>query len=130
MEGQVKRILLVDDLNIDVMLTRLALETYTAGLEVVSAGDGEEAYDMLQTGRFDLLLLDIKMPRVDGFELMERLQSLPRAAPPVMVVSGSGLAADRARAKALGAIEYVQKAVDYSSFKEELKCALQRIGLV
>ena len=125
-----KRILLVDDLNIDVMLTRLALEGIAPGSQVVTASDGDEAYGLLLGGHFDLLLLDIKMPKVDGFELMERLQHSPHAPARVVVVSGSGLLADRTRATELGAGEYIQKAVDYSRFKVELKAALQRIGFL
>jgi CheY-like chemotaxis protein len=124
-----KKILLVDDLGIDVMLTRMALEGYRAGYRIAVASDGEEAYRMVTDDQFDLLLVDIKMPRVDGFELLERLNADDRQRIPAIVLSGSGLAADRARARALGAIDYLQKPVDYSLFKEELKATLERHGL-
>lgn len=124
-----KKILVVDDLGIDLMLTRLALERCGFPHRLVTAGDGEEAYRLAQEDRFDLLLLDIKMPRVDGFELLEKLRAQPGGHQlPVIVVSGSGLEADRRRADELGAIEYIQKAVDYGSFKEELGAALKRHG--
>lgn len=121
-----KRILLVDDLGIDVMLTRMALDEHGAPYEITVARDGEEAFAALAQGGFDLALLDIKMPRVDGFELLERLRARPPEGLAVIMLSGSGLAADRERAHALGALDYVQKAVDYASFKRELKAALQR----
>jgi CheY-like chemotaxis protein len=128
-----KKILLVDDLGIDVMLTRMALEGYRAGYRIAVANDGEEAYRMVTDDQFDLLLVDIKMPRVDGFELLERLNADDGAdgarRVPAIILSGSGLAADRARARALGAIDYLQKPVDYSLFKEELKATLERHGL-
>jgi CheY-like chemotaxis protein len=124
-----KKILLVDDLGIDVMLTRMALEGYRAGYRIAVANDGEEAYRMVTDDQFDLLLVDIKMPRVDGFELLERLNADDRKRVPAIVLSGSGLAADRARARALGAIDYLQKPVDYGVFKEELKATLERHGL-
>ncbi len=123
-----KKILVVDDLGIDVMLTRLALERCGFAHEVVIAGDGEQAYRLAQQDRFDLLLLDIKMPRVDGFELLEKLRAGDGVQVPVIVVSGSGLQADRLRASELGVVEYVQKAVDYGTFKEELGAALKRHG--
>jgi len=123
-----KNILLVDDLGIDVMLTRLALQEFAFDHELVVAGDGAQAYEMLREQRFDLLLLDIKMPQVDGFELLARLRTESLGGMPVIVVSGSGLAADRERAQALGVDDYVQKAVDYSGFKRELKAALVRQG--
>jgi len=121
-----KNILLVDDLGIDVMLTRLALQEFAFDHQLVVAGDGAEALDIIRQQRFDLLLLDIKMPQVDGFELLARLRAEALADMPVIIVSGSGLAADRARAEALGVDDYVQKAVDYGGFKRDLKAALVR----
>jgi len=123
-----KNILLVDDLGIDVMLTRLALQEFTFDHQLVVASDGAEAYEVMREQRFDLLLLDIKMPQVDGFELLARLRAEALAGMPVIVVSGSGLASDRERAQALGVDDYVQKAVDYAGFKRELKAALVRQG--
>jgi CheY-like chemotaxis protein len=123
-----KNILLVDDLGIDVMLTRLALQEFAFDHQLVVANDGAQAFEMIRGQRFDLLLLDIKMPQVDGFELLARLRTEALAMMPVIVVSGSGLASDRARAEALGVDDYVQKAVDYSGFKRELKAALVRQG--
>jgi len=123
-----KNILLVDDLGIDVMLTRLALQEFAFDHELVVASDGAEAFEMIRDQRFDLLLLDIKMPQVDGFELLARLRAESLAGMPVIVVSGSGLAADRERAQALGVDDYVQKAIDYTGFKRELKAALVRQG--
>jgi len=123
-----KNILLVDDLGIDVMLTRLALQEFAFDHQLVVASDGAEAFEIIRQQRFDLLLLDIKMPQVDGFELLARLRAEALAGMPVIVVSGSGLAADRERAQALGVDDYVQKAVDYTGFKRELKAALVRQG--
>jgi len=123
-----KNILLVDDLGIDVMLTRLALQEFAFDHQLVVASDGAKAFEIMREQRFDLLLLDIKMPQVDGFELLARLRADSLAAMPVIVVSGSGLASDRERAQALGVDDYVQKAVDYTGFKRELKAALVRQG--
>lgn len=127
-----KNILLVDDLGIDLMLTQLALEQYGGAgrVGVAAATDGEDAYRMIEAGGFDLVLLDIKMPRVDGFELLERLRANAVRHAPVIILSGSGLAADRQRAAALGAIDYIQKAVDYTAFKRELAATLDRHGLL
>jgi CheY-like chemotaxis protein len=124
-----KKILLVDDLGIDLMLTRMALEGYRAAYQIVVAHDGEEAYGLIRDDDFDLLLVDIKMPRVDGFELLERLNADGDPRIPAIILSGSGLAADRARAQQVGAIDYIQKPVDYGVFKEELKATLERHGL-
>jgi len=123
-----KNILLVDDLGIDVMLTQLALQEFAFDHQLLVAGDGEEAFDIIRRQHVDLMLLDIKMPRVDGFELLTRLRKESLGEMPVIIVSGSGLAADRSRAEALGVDDYVQKAVDYGGFKRDLKAALERQG--
>lgn len=121
------KVLLVDDLLLDVALTRRAMEDCDIAHRIVVAGDGEEAYRLQGEMSFDLLLLDIKMPRVDGFELMQRLRE--RAARlPVIVLSGSDLQNDRERAASLGAIEYVHKSIDYMEFRRALKAALGRHG--
>lgn len=127
-----KKILLVDDLGIDLMLTRMALEGFGLDVRIVTAGDGEEAYRLVKDDEFDLLILDVKMPRVDGFELLERLNADARASAnanahaPVIILSGSGLDKDRLRAFELGALDYIQKPVDFGVFKEELKATLER----
>lgn len=122
------RILLVDDLPLDVILTRRALEGCDLPHDIVVAGDGEQAWQLAGERRFDLLLLDLKMPRVDGFELLQRLRTRAAGRLPAIVLSGSSLAADRARADDLGAIEYVHKALDYEEFRHGLKAALGRHG--
>jgi len=123
-----KRILLVDDLLLDVLLTRRALEDCIVPHSIDVASDGEEAWRLVGERDFDLLLLDIKMPRVDGFELLERLRTRAGTPVPAIVLSGSTLAADRLRADALGAIEFVHKALDYGEFRDGLKAALRRHG--
>lgn len=121
-------VLLVDDLMLDVALTRRAMEECDIQHRIVVAGDGEEAGRLAGEAAFDLLLVDIKMPRVDGFELMQRLRERAGRSLPVIVLSGSALLADRARAAELGAIEYVHKAVDFGEFRHALKSALGRHG--
>lgn len=122
------KVLLVDDLLLDVALTRRAMEDCAVAHRIVVAGDGEEGCRLAEEMPFDLLMLDIKMPRVDGFELMQRLRGRAARALPVIVLSGSDLERDRARAAALGAIEYVHKSVDYTEFRHALKGALGRHG--
>jgi len=124
-----KKILLVDDLGIDVLLTRLAIEEMRFPHQLTVARDGEEAFALATGERFDLLILDIKMPRVDGFEFLARWRAHDGSDAPVVIVSGSGLDADRRRAQELNAAAYIQKAVDFSAFKAELKATLQRLKI-
>lgn len=126
-----KKILLVEDLGIDVLLTRLAIEEMRFAHQLTVAHDGEEAFALATGERFDLLLLDIKMPRVDGFEFLARWRAHAQspADVPVVIVSGSGLDADRLRAQELGAAAYIQKAVDFGAFKAELGSTLRRLAI-
>lgn len=121
-------VLLVHDLMLDVVLTRRAMEECRIAHRIVVAADGEEAERLSGEAAFDLLLVDIKMPRVDGFELMQRLRERAGRPLPVIVLSGSALFPDRARAAELGAIEYVHKALDFGEFRHALKAALGRHG--
>jgi len=122
------KILLVDDAMVDVMLTTIALESCSVPHTLRVARDGEEAYIALQETPIDLLLLDIKMPKVNGFDLLEKLRTSHQIAIPTIMLSGSGLQSDRKRARELGAIEFIQKAVDFSAFKAELMTAMNKHG--
>jgi len=72
--------------------TRLAMSKLIrqAGAEVVTARDGEEALGYLLTQRFDVLLTDLRMPVMDGFELLNRCQQLPDSHRPKRIVAISG----------------------------------------
>ena len=122
------KILLVDDATVDVMLTTIALEDCCIPYKLSVARDGEEAYEILTNQPVDLLLLDIKMPKVNGFDLLRRLRDTSRVAP-TSVLSGSGLQTDRAQARDLGAVQFIQKAVDFSAFKMELREAVVKHGV-
>ena len=125
-----KKILIVDDLLFDFVLTRRALQDCAIVDQIAVAEDGVEALKQLRIANYDLILLDIKMPRVSGFELLEQLRAKGNLSAPVFVLFGSNLLADRERADALGAAQYVHKFLDYSEFRLNLKQALARHGFV
>jgi len=72
--------------------TRLAMGRLIrqAGAEVVTARDGEEALGYLLTQRFDVLLTDLRMPVMDGFELMQHAMKLPETHRPTRIIAISG----------------------------------------
>lgn len=124
-----KKVLLIDDHLLDITLTRQALSDCSIPHKMIASLDGAEGLTQLKRGDFDVVILDLKMPRVDGFEVLEAMRRMPELAKlPVIVLSGSNLQADRDRARDLGAVEYVQKALDFQEFKLELKSALSRHG--
>ena len=72
--------------------TRMAMSRLIrqAGADVTTARDGEEGLGYLLTQRFDVLLTDLRMPRMDGFELLQHAQTLPESHRPGRVIAISG----------------------------------------
>jgi DNA-binding response OmpR family regulator len=102
----VSRILIVDDEPDILLMLRVALEA--AGHVTALAADGESAVRRLSREDFDLMLLDVMMPVMDGWGVLEALGGLP-APPRVIVVSARTTAGDVARAVDLGATDYIHK---------------------
>lgn len=131
-----KVILLVEDNADDEALTRRALKKNNIGNELVVARDGVEAIDYLfgtgvHAGRGTvasptLILLDLKLPRVDGLEVLRRLRDDPRTRVlPVVVLTSSKEEQDLVRSYRLGANSYIRKPVDFKQFTE----AVRQLGL-
>lgn len=125
-------ILLVDDSQEDVDLTLHALRAENLANHVFVARDGEEALDFLfctgpYAGRsFDhppkLVLLDLKMPKIDGMQVLKRVKSDPRTRTiPVVLMTSSREERDMVSGYELGANSYVQKPVDFDEFRKAVK---------
>jgi DNA-binding response OmpR family regulator len=102
------RILVVDD-NADV---RLALATILkdAGHEVLEAEDGEQVFDLVIAEVPELVLLDLMMPRVSGFDALATLKADTRTSQvPGIMVTAKGRPEDMAMVRSLGAVEYITK---------------------
>lgn len=120
-------ILLVEDNPDDAELTRLAFEEGNVLNPVVIAKDGEEALRCLFGEASDIcpdheflpgvILLDLKLPKVDGLEVLRRIRTTPRTSClPVVVLTSSKEEEDIVRSYSLGANAYVRKPVDYHEF--------------
>ncbi len=80
------------------------------GFEVRAAADGQEGLDVAQAWQPDVITLDVVMPRLGGFETVERLREGPATAHiPVVIVTGRAQADDRARGERLGVDAYLTK---------------------
>ncbi len=116
------RILIVDDEEVDRELARRSLSTIE-DLETVDARNGEEALALLaQGGSYDLILTDLRMPRLDGLELVKRLSAADGAAPVVLMTS-KGSERIAVRALEAGAADYVPK----RAMKAELRRVVERV---
>lgn len=131
-----KVILLTEDNPDDVQLTLRALKKSKILNEVIVAQDGVEALDYLfGTGKYagrdtkilpQVVLLDLKMPKMDGLEVLQRIRSDARTKLlPVVVLTTSSEDRDRVESYKLGANSYVRKPVDFNQFAE----AVNQLGL-
>lgn len=126
-----KRILLVEDAAKDVELTCAVLEEQKLKHDLVVARDGGEALDYLyRRGKFsargpgnpDVVLLDIKMPRVNGLEVLQRIKADPQLhSIPVVMLTSSREEKDVKSSYAMGANAYVVKPVNFNEFAEALR---------
>ena len=128
---ELKRILLAEDDPNDVELTLTALAEYNLANEVYVVRDGVEALDyLLRRGTFAnrppgdpvVMFLDIKMPKIDGVEVLRQIKSDPRLRlMPVVVLTSSREERDVAESYRLGANAYVVKPVDFYAFVKAVK---------
>ena len=126
-----KRILLAEDNENDVELTLAALEEHHLANEVVVVRDGAEALDYLfHRGKYAdhpnglpvVVLLDLKMPKVDGLEVLRHMREDPvLKMVPVVMVTSSREEQDLVRSYQYGVNAYVVKPVDFTKFVESVK---------
>ena len=102
-----RRVLVVDDdvSILELVSTRLTL----AGYIVLTARNGVEALSRLSERRYEGMVLDLNMPEMDGFGVLECIADLPYPAPPTLVLTASHNSADVQRAVKLGARDYLSK---------------------
>jgi len=130
------QILLVEDNPLDLKLTLHALRVEKLGNDIQVARDGEEALDFLFCrGRFTdrsfdhpprLVLLDLKLPKVDGLEVLRAVKGDPRThAIPVVILTSSREERDLVESYRLGVNAYIQKPVEFDAFRQ----AVKQVGL-
>lgn len=118
-------VLVVDDTeaNVDMLVEALG-DLY----DVMVAMDGEETLEMVAEERPDLILLDIMMPDMDGFEVCERLKADAAFRDiPVIFLTGRSDPEDRERGMAMGAIDYIIKPFDIPDVQDRVRTHLEKI---
>jgi len=106
MVNNIKKILIAEDEK--AISKALVLKLNHAGFIALPAYDGEETLAMLAKDKYDLVLLDLMMPKVDGFSVLTQMQAQGIKVP-VIITSNLGQEEDIKRAKSLGAIDYYVK---------------------
>lgn len=115
------RILIVDDEKPIRNLIRISLSN--AGYQCDTAEDGNEALEKIDAGSYDLILLDIMLPEVDGFELMEYIRPLGI---PVIFLTAKNAVTDRVKGLRMGAEDYVVKPFEIAELIARVEVVLRR----
>jgi len=120
-----KRILLVDDEEALVKAVEIILKH--AGYEVAIAYDGCEALEKVQTEKPDLILLDVSMPKMDGYQALERLKGSSQTETiPVIMLTARSQSGDVSKAVALGVADYVVKPFDHGVLLQKMNDVLKK----
>jgi DNA-binding response OmpR family regulator len=124
MMAAMTKVLVVDDEP----MVREVLARYleAEGFGVVTAGDGVEALDRFGESMPDLVLLDLMLPRIDGFEVFDRMRTLGRV--PVIMLTARGEETDRVVGLDLGADDYVTKPFSPREVVARVRAVLRRTG--
>ena len=125
MASQAPRILLVDDEQSVQKLLTFPLRK--DGYDVVPAATGQEALDRFRDGEFDLVVLDIMLPQVDGFEVCRQLRA--RSAVPIIMLTAKAEEFDKVLGLELGADDYITKPFSMREFRSRVKAVLRRADL-
>ena len=125
MSGQTPRILLVDDEQSVQELLSFPLRK--DGYEVVQAGDGKEALELFRESRFDLVVLDVMMPKMDGLECCRRLRS--KSSVPIIMLTARSEEVDKIVGLELGADDYITKPFSVREFRSRVKALLRRSAM-
>jgi DNA-binding response OmpR family regulator len=117
--------LLVDDEHSVQKL--LAYPLRKEGYEVVSALDGREALDRLRDDEFDLVVLDVMLPKVDGFDVCRQIRA--SSAVPIIMLTAKAEEIDKVLGLELGADDYITKPFSVREFRSRVKAVLRRAEL-
>jgi DNA-binding response OmpR family regulator len=120
------RILLVDDEQS--VQTLLSYPLRKDGYHVTSALDGREALERFSEGRFDLVILDLMLPKLDGVEVCRQLRRQSQV--PIIMLTAKGSETDKVAGLEVGADDYITKPFSLREFRSRVKAALRRSRMV
>ena len=118
------KILVVDDERVMVKGIKFNLEN--EGYQVDTGSDGEEAVDKARTGQFDLIILDLMMPKIDGLQACMKIREFSNV--PVIMLTAKGEDADKIIGFECGADDYITKPFNILELKARIRALLRRAG--
>ena len=121
------RILIVDDEPDVIESVRLGFELQWREVEVLGAADGETALDLVEQEHPDIVLLDIGLPDIDGFEVLRRIRAFSDT--PVVMLTARDDAMDKVKGLELGADDYVTKPFNHLELMARVRAVLRRLSM-
>ena len=119
-----KKVLVVDDEKLIVKGLRFSLEQ--DGMEVDCAYDGEEALEYARSKEYDIVLLDVMLPKVDGFEVCQQIREFSNM--PIVMLTAKGDDMDKILGLEYGADDYITKPFNILEIKARIKAIMRRTG--
>ena len=119
-----RKVLVVDDEKLIVKGIRFSLEQ--DGMEVDCAYDGEEALDMAKEKKYDIILLDLMLPKMDGFEVCQQIREFSNV--PIVMLTAKGEDMDKILGLEYGADDYITKPFNILEVKARIKAIMRRAG--
>lgn len=126
MDAKVRILLVEDDNNLGYILKEYLL---MHDFDIVLAKDGVQGLEVFEKGKFDLCILDVMMPKMDGFTLAEKIKNqAPRI--PIMFLTAKALKIDKLKGFKVGADDYLVKPVDEEELMARINAIVKRSGLL
>lgn len=122
--GMSKKILIVDDEP--AIVKGLMFSLKQDGYDISAAYDGEEAIEMFQAGQYDLVILDVMLPKINGLEVLQKIRE--RSSTPVIMLTAKGEDMDKILGLEYGADDYLTKPFNILELKARVKAVFRRIG--
>ncbi|NBK92338.1 DNA-binding response regulator [bacterium 1XD21-13] len=119
-----KKVLVVDDEKLIVKGLRFSLEQ--EGMEVDCAYDGEEALEYARSKEYDMVLLDVMLPKMDGFEVCQQIREFSNM--PIVMLTAKGDDMDKILGLEYGADDYITKPFNILEIKARIKAIMRRTG--
>ena len=119
-----RKVLVVDDEKLIVKGVRFSLEQ--DGMEVDCAYDGEEALEKIKSNEYDIVLLDVMLPKIDGFEVCQQVREFSDV--PILMLTAKGDDMDKILGLEYGADDYITKPFNILEVKARIKAITRRTG--
>ncbi|MDD3443750.1 MAG: response regulator [Sulfurimonas denitrificans] len=118
------KFLLVEDEEFNLIVLEEMIKISYPDVEIVTANNGQEAYEMLQTNSFDLILSDINMPVMDGYALIKKIKNELQLQTPTIAVTAFAIQGDKEKLLMAGFNDYVSKPIDMMELHKIIRISL------